>query len=91
MEQKEDYKSAKRRVEAKMGFYTHLTVYVGVIAFLAIINLVTSSSVIWFHWPMLGWGIAVAIHAVAVFVFPHRFAVTEQMIEKEMGKARSRP
>jgi len=91
MENSEAYQSAKRRVEAKMGFYTHLSVYVAVILLLATINLVTSSNNIWFHWPLLGWGIAVAIHAVVVFVFPGRFAVTEKMIEREMGKSRTHP
>ncbi|MGJ5621085.1 2TM domain-containing protein [Sulfitobacter sp. MF3-043] len=90
MESSDEYQSAKKRVEAKMGFYTHLSVYAAVILFLAIINFVTSSGTIWFHWPMLGWGFAVAIHAALVFVFPRRFAVTEQMIEKEIGKARER-
>ena len=89
METSEEYQSAKKRVEAKVGFYTHLSVYVAVILFLAIINFVTSSNTIWFHWPMLGWGIAVALHAIAVFVFPSRFAVTEKMIEKEMTKSRA--
>ena len=89
MEHSEAYHSAKKRVEAKMGFYTHLSVYVAVILFLAGVNFLTSSSTIWFHWPMLGWGIAVAIHAFAVFVFPGGFAVTEEMIEREMSKSRT--
>lgn len=89
MQNSEDYLSAKKRVEAKMGFYTHLSVYVAVMLFLAIINFVTSAGTIWFHWPMLGWGVAVAIHAAFVFLFPGRFAVTEQMIEKEMGKSQA--
>jgi hypothetical protein len=38
---------------------------------------------------MLGWGIAVALHAFAVFIFPGGFAVTEKMIEKEMGESRT--
>lgn len=88
MTNSEEYETARRRVEAKMGFYIHLTVYVAVILFLATINLVTSSAQIWFHWPLLGWGVAVALHAVAVFVFPGWFGVTEKMIEKEMAKSR---
>lgn len=87
MENSKEYESAKKRVAAKMGFYTHLSVYIGVILLLAIINLMTSASAIWFHWPMLGWGIAIVIHAVFVFVFPGRIAVTEKMIEKEMGRS----
>ncbi|WP_370399738.1 2TM domain-containing protein [Sulfitobacter sp. JB4-11] len=88
MENSEAYQSAKKRVEAKMVFYTHLSVYVAVILFLAGINFMTSPGTIWFHWPMTGWGVAVALHAFAVFVFPGRFAVTEKMIEREMDKSR---
>lgn len=87
MQNSDAYHSAKKRVEAKMGFYTHFSVYAAVILFLAIINLVTSPGAIWFHWPLMGWGIAVVIHALVVFVFPARFSVTEAMIEKEMGKS----
>ncbi len=87
MENSEAYQSAKKRVEARMGFYTHLSVYVVVILFLAIVDFVTSPGTIWFLWPLLGWGIAVVIHAAFVFVFPGRFAVTEKMIEKEMRKS----
>ncbi len=87
MEDSQEYQSAKKRVEAKMGFYTHASIYAAVIAFLAILNFMTSPGTIWFHWPMFGWGIAIAIHAAVVFVFPGRFAVTEKMIEKEMGRS----
>ncbi|WGH77916.1 2TM domain-containing protein [Jannaschia ovalis] len=73
-----------------MGFYAHLTVYAGIIVLLMAINFLTFSGVLWFHWPMLGWGIAVALHALGVFVFPRRFAVSEEMIEKEMGKPGTR-
>lgn len=87
MEQSEAYQSAKKRVEAKMSFYTHLSIYVAVILLLLVINLLSSPSTIWFHWPMMGWGIAVVLHGFAVFVLPGRFAVTEKMIEKEMNKS----
>lgn len=88
MENTEAYQSAKKRVEAKMGFYIHLSVYVAVILLLVVINFSTSSNTIWFHWPMMGWGIAVALHAFAVYVFSGRFAATEKMIEKEMNRQR---
>ena len=91
MEKTPAYEAAKRRVETKMDFYTHLSVYGAVVLFLAIIDLVTSPGTIWFHWPLLGWGIAVTIHAIAVFVFPGGFAVTEKMIEEEMDRQRQDP
>ncbi len=82
MENSDAYQSAKKRVGAKMGFYTHLSIYLTVILFLAVINLLTSSSTVWFHWLTSGWGIAVALHGLAVLVFPGRFAVTDKVIEK---------
>ena len=88
MEKNQAYQSAKKRVEAKMGFYVHLSGYVAVILLLVFINVLSSTSTIWFQWPMLGWGFAVVLHALAVFVFPNRLAVTEKMIEKEMNRNR---
>lgn len=89
MDNSEAFETAKKRVETKMGFYTHLSVYAAVVLFLAILDLVTSPGVIWFHWPMLGWGVAVVIHAASVFVFSGRFAVTDEMIEREMAKSQT--
>ncbi|MFG5381867.1 2TM domain-containing protein [Yoonia sp. R2-816] len=89
MEQSEAYQSAKKRVEAKMSFYTHLMVYIAIILLLVVINLLSSPGTIWFHWPMMGWGIAVVLHGFAIFVFPGRFAVTEKMIETEMNKSQT--
>jgi len=86
MENTDAYQKAKKRVEAKIGFYSHFAVYVVVILFLAFINVATSTETIWFHWPMMGWGVAVVIHGLAVFLFPNRTVVTEKMIEKEMNK-----
>lgn len=43
-------------------FYKHLFRYLGVIGFLFIINMITSSGEIWFHWPALGWGLLLFFH-----------------------------
>lgn len=87
MEQSKEYSHAKKRVEAKMGFYTHFAVFVAVVLFLAIINFFASPGTMWVHWPFLGWGAAVALHFVFAFLFPGRFAVTEDMIRKELSKS----
>jgi signal transduction histidine kinase len=57
---------ARRRAAAEVGFYSHLMSYLGVMAFLALINLFTSSYP-WFLWPALGWGIGLFAHYMAVF------------------------
>ncbi len=57
---------ARRRAAAETGFYAHLMVYLGVIAFLALINFLTTWYP-WFIWPALGWGIGIFSHYMAVF------------------------
>jgi fatty acid desaturase len=57
---------AKRRLAAIKGFYIHLAVFVLVLAGLLAVNLATGRDW-WVHWVVLGWGIGVVAHAVAVF------------------------
>ena len=66
-EQETRYQNAKKRVEALKGFYTHLTVYVLVNLLLFTVDVLTSPDSLWFYWPLMGWGIAVALHALRVF------------------------
>jgi hypothetical protein len=84
------YERAKRRVDMLKGFYIHFAVYVCVIAMLAVIDVADDSSGWWFYWPMLGWGIAVAIHAAVVFLGGGRFSSDweERKIREYMEKDR---
>ena len=72
-EQEIKYQNAKARVQAQREFYVHLTVYVLVNLLLFAINMLTSPESLWFFWPLLGWGIAVAVHALRVFGAGRRF------------------
>lgn len=58
---------ARERVEALKGYYSHLASFVAVNGFLMILNLVTSPETLWFIYPLLGWGIGLAIHTAEVF------------------------
>jgi hypothetical protein len=58
---------ARKRVEEIKGFYTHLVVYLTVNAFLFVLDLMTDRGNWWFYWPLLGWGIFVAINAAVTF------------------------
>jgi energy-coupling factor transporter transmembrane protein EcfT len=91
MENQEAYFKAKKRVEAKIGFYIHLAVYIVVNILLIIINLATSTGYLWFKWPLIGWGIGVFFHAMGVFVFSGGSVIKEKMIEKEMKKQSLKP
>lgn len=57
---------ARRRARAEVGFYAHLMTYLGVMAFLALINILTARYP-WFLWPALGWGLGLFAHYMAVF------------------------
>ena len=63
------YQRAKKRVAALRGFYVHLVVYVVVNLFLFLINITASPDTLWFYWPLLGWGLAVGLHALRVLGF----------------------
>ncbi len=61
------YEKATKRVKELRGFYGNLTSYVLVISFLAVLNILTSPGYLWFFWPMIGWGLGIAAHAVTTF------------------------
>lgn len=61
------YAKAQKKVEEIKGFYGNLTSYVLVNLGLMVINILTSPKYLWFFWPLLGWGIGVAIHGMIVF------------------------
>ena len=86
MENTEAYQKAKKKVEARLGSKAHLTVYLVVNAILVGVNLINSPEYLWFIWPLMGWGIAIFWHAMAVFVFDKKSDVMEKMILEEMDK-----
>lgn len=67
MNDTELFRIARKRAEAKLGFYVHAAVFVPVNLLLAGINLVTSPQELWFIFPLLGWGLGLAIQGIAVF------------------------
>ena len=77
--------SATLRANAKLSLYVHLAVYLTVNALLIGINLATSEYH-WFWWPLLGWGIALALHALALIAIPKLISLRRRMIEKELSK-----
>ena len=65
---------AKKRVEEKKKFYQHLSTYVVMSIFFYMINYFSNinsgSDRWWFYWPMLGWGLGLALHYVNLFGIP---------------------
>jgi len=81
-------KLAERRVDARIGFRVHATVFVLVNTGLATLNFFTSPHVWWFLWPLFGWGIGLATHAWAVYGGME--GSRDDAVEKELERLRSR-
>ena len=86
MKNQEVYKKAKKKVETRMSFYTHLAVYLGVITLLTILNVTVAGDYFWAMWPMIGWGSGVIVHGLFTFVFDSKSSLKERLIEKEIQK-----
>ncbi len=67
MDQNERRLRAERQVAKLKEFYAHFAVYVTVMALLYFLNAWTGGPK-WFYWPLFGWGIGLALHALDVFV-----------------------
>ena len=75
--------AAIRRLQAKRGFRKHLVVYAAVNGSLVVIWAVTWPGYFWPVWPMVGWGIGLALHGWGVY---GERPVTEAEIQREMEK-----
>lgn len=78
------YERASKRVKELKGFYGNLISYCLVIPFLIFVNLYTVPKYHWFWWPMLGWGIGLASHALQVFGIGRNWE--EKQIQKILEK-----
>ena len=58
---------AKMRIEEIKAFYVHAGIYGVVNTLLIIINWMNFDEVWWSLWALLGWGVGLAIHAMAVY------------------------
>lgn len=64
----ESYIRARKRVDELKEFYGNLFSYILFIPFFIFINYKTYWDFKWFWFPMFGWGIGLAIHALKVFM-----------------------
>ncbi|MBI9074473.1 MAG: 2TM domain-containing protein [Desulfatibacillum sp.] len=54
---------AKKSVDAKLGFFKHLTLFFVGNGFLTGVDLVTTPGLVWFYWPVLVWTLILGVHA----------------------------
>lgn len=79
---------AHRRAGAKLSWYIHAFVYLCVNAFLISLSLWQGRH--WAMFPLLGWGLGLALHGFVVFVLGPGNAVRERLIANERAKLERR-
>jgi hypothetical protein len=72
---------ARRRAGAKLGWFIHATVYVCVNALLMAISLTSGKP--WAIFPLMGWGLGLAIHGAVVWLGSPGSALHERLLQNE--------
>jgi hypothetical protein len=74
---------ARKRAGAKLGWYTHAAVYVVVNLFLFALSPYGFGHRVWSVYPLLGWGLGLALHGISVFLLGAGGDLRERMVQKE--------
>ena len=74
---------ARKRAGAKLGWYVHALIYVLVNLFLLAISDFGFGSRRWSVFPVLGWGLGLALHGISVFVLGAGSSLRENMVQRE--------
>jgi hypothetical protein len=82
-------KIARKRVQARVGFISHLLLYAAVNAGLVVIWALSERGYPWFVWPLVIWGAAVLVHAVTLWIGPDSRG-EERAVERELDRLRLR-
>ena len=72
---------ARRRADAKMGWYVHASVYV--LVNLALIGLSVARGRDWAVHPLLGWGLGLLVHGAAVWFAASGSGLHERLVARE--------
>lgn len=80
---------ARRRVGLKMGFLVHLLVYGLVNLGLFALNAYTGGQR-WAVFPLLGWGLGLAIHGIVTLVALQGEGLRERMLASEIARLREK-
>ena len=74
---------ARRRAGAKLGWYFHAAVYVAINVFIFLMSYHAFGTRPWSPFPLIGWGVGVALHGISVFVLGKGSGLRERMVQKE--------
>jgi len=79
---------AQKRAGAKLGWYVHALVYVLVNLFIFAISRHGFGDRPWSVFPLLGWGLGLTLHGVAVFVLADGNGLRERLVAQERERLR---
>ncbi|AVO40205.1 2TM domain-containing protein [Simplicispira suum] len=74
---------ARRRAGAKLGWYIHALVFTLVNLGLFAISRYGFGDRPWSVFPLLGWGLGLALHGISVFLLGTGSGIRERMVQKE--------
>ena len=72
---------ARQRAGVKMSWYIHASVYL--LVNLLLVSLSFASGRHWAIFPLLGWGIGLAVHGAAVFLATGGAGLHERLVQQE--------
>ncbi len=77
-----------KEVQQVRQFYMRLCIYVGVMAWLLLVNMIVTPHILWVVFPALGWGLGILFNWMSVFTPIALFgdAWMEKEIQKRMKK-----
>lgn len=75
---------ARRRAKAKLGWYSHATVYLAVN--LGLIALSVANGQRWAIFPLLGWGLGLLFHGIAVWLLQPGGSLLERLVQRERAR-----
>lgn len=78
---------ARRRASAKLGWLVHAIVYVLVNTLLVTL----SSGRGWAVFPLLGWGLGLAVHGAVVFITTGGAGIYDRMVQAERERVARQP
>jgi hypothetical protein len=76
--------TARRRARAKLGWFVHATVYLVVNTVLVALSLAGGRH--WALFPLLGWGLGLLFHGLAVWVLAPGNALMDRMVARERAR-----
>ena len=77
---------ARKHAGAKLGWYTHASLYLVINLRMFAMSKYGFGSRSWSPFPLFGWGLGLALHGISVFVLGAGSGLRERMVRREREK-----